>query len=54
MTQVNNPNFMSGLNGNQVPYGSTAQQAADHQRGVQQRQAEQQKAYEETWKKTSK
>jgi hypothetical protein len=50
--QTNNGSWVSGYNGNQVPYGATPQQAADHQRGVQQKQAEAQKAYEAAWKKT--
>ena len=51
--QTNNPSWINGYNGQQCPYGATAQQTYDHQRGAQQRQAEQQRAYEAAWKKKS-
>lgn len=47
--QTNNPAWRTGYSGNQTPHGSTAKQAADHQRGAQQLQAEQQKAYVKAW-----
>lgn len=49
--QTNNPSWLGGYHGQNCPYGATPQQTFHHQQGVQQRQAEQQKAYEAAWKK---
>lgn len=48
--QINNPSWKSGHSGHQAPANPTPQQRHDHEQGRLQRQAEQQKAYENAWK----
>lgn len=51
--QTNNYSWKAGYNGQNLPNNATSQQIYDHQRGVQQKALEVQKAYEAAWKKNS-